>query len=227
MKRRRVFEPFAVKAALYLLGFLITGAGVVMLLRTQHAGPWDAVSYNLHRFVRSFFWAGYTVGMGSFTINGLIMLMVVLARKKWRFLFMVVPIGGISLSIDLWNVIIPLARLQELGIMGTSLLYVAGTFVLTLGLATIVVSGYPAMVFEEMMLLLMDVFKIHSVFAVRLGMELFAILLAILLGTLAGVGFGAVGLGSLLLALLIAPILDLQLRWMKGVIYETNNEKTA
>ncbi len=214
------------RIAIYLVGFFITGAGVVLLIRTEHAGPWDAVSANFSAFISHFLWEGFTVGMGSFTVNVTIMLSVTLLRKRPRFLFMLVPILGISASIDIWNEFLLAGVLEDLEIIGVALLFLFGTVVLTFGLSTIVMSGFPAMVFEELMLLIMDAFNIRSIFAVRLGLELFAITLASIFGFAAGEGFGVVGVGSLVLAFIIAPILAYQMHWMKGVIYERTSDKS-
>ncbi len=213
--RRAFFRKTPIRLAMYLLGFFVTGAGVVLIIRSDlGAGPWDAVTYNLSRLL------GISLGWASFIVNSAVLAFVIAVRRKWRFLLVLIPIYGIRVSLDLWDAHLLEGRLMENPFALSALLYVFGTFVLTLGLALIIESGYPAMVFDEVMLFFMDLFRTESVTAVRLSNELFAIMLATVFGFSAGIRFGAVNLGSFVLAVLIAPILATQLRWLKGVIYE-------
>ncbi len=217
--RRAFFRNTPIRLLMYLLGFFVTGAGVVLIIRSDlGAGPWDAVTYNLSRLL------DISLGWASFIVNSTVLAFVIAVRRKWRFLFVLVPIYGIRVSLDLWDAQLLAGRLMENPFVLNAFLYVFGTFVLTLGLALIIVSGYPAMVFDEVMLFFMDLFRTKSVTPVRLANELFAILLAIGLGFSAGIRFGAVNFGSLVLAVLIAPLLAMQLRWLKGIVYEPKTE---
>jgi len=219
--RRPFFQKIPIRLAMYLAGFFITAAGVVFIIRSEFgAGPWDAVTYNLSRLL------GISLGWASFVVNTAVLAFVIAVRRKWRFLFVLIPIYGIRVSLDLWDAHILDGRLMDNPLALNAFLYVFGAFVLTLGLALIIESGYPAMVFDEVMLFFMDLFKTENVTVVRLSNELFAIILASILGVATGIGFGAVNFGSFALAVLISPLLAYQLRWMKGVIYEPANERS-
>ncbi len=61
----------------------------------------------------------------------------------------------------------------------------------------------------------MKLLKIKSFFKTRILIELFAIVLATIFGFLAGIGFGAVSYGSLVLAVIIGPMIAFQIKITK------------
>jgi len=219
LRRKPWCKSHAVRIAQYVLGFFVTAAGVVFIIRSGlGAGPWDTVTYNLHAL------ANITLGNASFIVNATVLAVVILGRKKLRFIFALVPIFGISLMLDLWDIVLLGGRLMDNPLVLNAALYGGGIFVLTTGLSLIILSGYPAMVFDELMLLIMDLVKTKSVLLVRLGVELFAIALGSVLGYAASIGFGAVNWGSFFIAIFIAPALAWQLKTMKGMFYVKADE---
>jgi uncharacterized protein len=96
-----------------------------------------------------------------------------------------------------------------------------------LGLAMVVVTTYPAMVYEELTLVLMKRFHIKTFFATRILIELFALVLAVGIGFLAGIGFGKVSFGSVVLAIGIGPIIHFQIHWLGKVIRKQPFSKQA
>jgi|AntRauTorckE6833_2_1112554.scaffolds.fasta_scaffold13687_2 hypothetical protein len=196
----------------YFVGFFVTAAGITTILRsTLGAGAWDTVNSNLHELT------GITLGTASMVINITILILIILYHKKTKFLFTVVPIIAIGLFIDLWDQLI----YDDFSIETVPvklLFYVVGTFLLTTGLSLTIVSGYPAMVFDELTIILMRIFKTESFFKSRLAIELFAIFLASIIGLVAGIGFGAVNVGSFILAVILPPILDREIKLIKPIV---------
>lgn len=215
-RRKQPFDAFYMRLIQYFLGFIVLPLGVVSVLSTGlGAGPWDTTSYNLSQFLDT------TLGTSSAIVNGTVMGIVIIYRRKWRFIFMLVPILGISVFLDFWDLLVfSHFDLTALNMIFRLLIFVVGTFVITFGLSLIILSDFPAGVFDELMVMFMDIFKTKSVFYTRLGVELLAIVLAILFGFLANIGLGAVNYGSVLLAILLAPILSWQMRWIGAFIYE-------
>ena len=84
----------------------------------------------------------------------------------------------------------------------------------------IISSKFPAFVFDELMIMLMSIFKTKKVAMVRVAIEITGITLGIIFGFLAGVGFGAVGIGSVLMAIVLGPILSFFLKILGGTINE-------
>jgi len=204
----------------YLLGFIVLGLGVnIMKASTLGAGAWDTVTINIRDFLninRGVTWI--TLGMISFSVSISIMLIVILYRRKWKFLLMLVPIFLVALSIDFWNIIV--FQNQELTSKGLQyLFYVLGTFMLPLGLTLIVKSSFPAFVFDELMLMFMNIFKAKKITYIRLGIEFLGISIGALFGYLTYYGingtFGAVNYGSFIFTFTLSPIMTVYFRLLK------------
>jgi len=212
----RKFEFTFKNISYYFLGFFILGMGVTTLLRSRlGAGAWDNVTYNLSVLLN------LTLGTTSLVIAVIIMAIVLIGTKKWKLLLMVVPILLVAVSIDLWDIIILRDFFAE-GILIQTLFYVLGALTIPLGLALIVSSKFPAFVFDELMIMIMNIIKTEKVALVRVGIEVFGILLAIAIGFMAGIGFGSVNYGSILMAVILGPLLGFYLKILKG----KTNEKT-
>ncbi len=199
----------------YFLGFFILGLGVTTLLRSRlGAGAWDNVTYNLSVLL------GTTLGTTSLIIAVVLMVIVLAGTRKWKLLFMFIPIIFVASSIDLWDIIILGDYHPELFMQ--FVFYIIGALTIPFGLALIITSKFPAFVFDELMIMLMAILKTEKVALIRLGIEVFGILLAIAIGFTAGIGFGAVNYGSILMAIILGPILSFYLKLLGG----KKNEET-
>lgn len=193
----------------YFGGFFITAMGITTVLKSGlGAGAWDTVNYNFRELT------GITLGTASMSINIIIMLILVLYNKTPKYFLTIVPIVLIGLFIDLWDLVI-YAGFDPVSLTMRLTLYTVGIFIITTGLTLTITSGYPAMVFDELTLMMMKVFRTKSFFKARLFVELFAIALATGIGFSAGIGFGAVNVGSFLLAVALPPILSRQLDFVR------------
>jgi len=200
---------------IYLLGILMTGLGVTVLLRSSlGAGAWDTVVYNLRAFFSYVLSLDVTLGTVSFMINLVVLACIMLYHKKIRFIFVLVPVFGIAVAIDFWDIIV-LGNYIPNELFIQILLFLGGIFILTLGLSLMLVTKFPAMVFDELTLIVMEIFTIKNFFVSRMFIELSAIVLATILGFSSNIGFGAVNFGSFLLALILGPIIEIQLKYLK------------
>lgn len=195
----------------YIFGAFLVSFGVVTLLRTNiGAGAWDTVNANLSA------WTSITLGTASFLVQGLLVLMITWYRKNVKYLLITISILLIALGIDFWDILI----YQEYYFSGLTvrfLVFFGGVFILTAGLSLIILTHYPAAIFDEFMMMIMTIFHTEKIFFPRLFVELLAIVIATGFGFLAGVGFGAVNIGSVVLAIVLPFILAMQLRWMKRI----------
>lgn len=214
-KRRYPFSLVSVRIIQYFLGFFTLTLGVVLILRTNFgAGSWDATVANLSLLINS------TLGIASFIINATIFAIILFFRRKKAYLLIIVPIIMMSLTIDFWDIlIIPDSLLEGSNLVVRSLFFLIGITILPLGLALIVTSNYKAGTVDELMLLIMDYFKTQKVFFIRLGIEILAIVLAVLFSLLASEGLGVVNFGTLIIAFLLPPILSLHVTWLRKIIY--------
>jgi uncharacterized membrane protein YczE len=152
-----------------------------------------------------------------------IMTIVLLYRKDVRLLLMFLPIGLVALTIDFWDIVV-YQEYQAVGLM-RPILYVVGGLLLPFGLSLIVLSNFPAFVFDELMLMLMDVFNTKKIGGIRLGIEILGIGLGILFGVLAGIGLGAVNIGSIILAIVLGPIMSFYIKTLQPY-YQKKNART-
>ncbi len=201
----------AIKVTAYIAGIVITALGINILLRSRlGAGAWDTVTNNLSVL------ASISLGMASAIINVTILLFIVIYNRNLKFFLILIPIVGIALSIDFWDIVV--FKDFETSLIALRLfMFVFGAITLTLGLALMIATTYKAMVFDELTLSLMRLFRIKQFLTMRLIIELFAIGLATVFGFMAGIGFGAVNLGSFILAVTIGSLITLHLKWIKSL----------
>jgi len=203
-----------IRGLIHLLGIMMIGLGVTVLLRsTLGAGAWDTVVYNLRAFFRNVLSLDVTLGFVSFMINITVLSYIMLYHRKLKFIFVLIPIFGVALAIDFWDIIV-LGDYSPEGVVIKLVFFVSGILILTLGLATVIVTKYPAMVFDELTLIFMKVFSIKSFFVARMFIELTAILIATILGFISNIGFGAVNLGSFILALILGPLIEIHIKYL-------------
>lgn len=207
----------------YVLGFFILGFAVVALMRSGlGAGAWDTTTFATRAFINLRF-PNYTLGMASMTINIAVMTIVLLYRRDWKLLFILIPILVVGSAIDFWDIVVFGDYYAE-GFWSYVLFFVGG-LMLPLGLSLVMLSNFPAFVFDEWMLMMMDVFKTEKMARVRLGIEVFGITLALVFGYIAGIGFGQINIGTLVLAFALGPIMQFYVKKLRP-IYLKNNEKS-
>jgi uncharacterized membrane protein YczE len=201
----------------YVGGFFVLGLGVnIMKASTLGNGAWDTVTINGRAFFQqNVGWEWVTLGMMSLVVSLILFAIVLLYRRELRYLFMLVPVLLVALFIDFWNIVVFQDRLMQTSIWQV-LFYVTGVFTLPLGLTLIIKSGFPAFVFDEIMMMFVRITKAKTITFVRLGIELTGIAIGTLFGYLtffAAEGhFGAVDVGSFVFTLVLAPIMGLWFR---------------
>ncbi len=200
----------------YLFGFFVLGFGVnTMIMSDFGAGPWDTVTYNLSVLIN------LSLGTTSIIIALILMAIVLGYTRKWKLIFMIVPIILVGISLDFWDVIV-FGNYEPTTILLRLLFYFLGVIAIPLGLAFIISSKYPAFVFDELMIVIMNVLKTDKVAGIRIAIEVLGISLGTLFGFIAGIGFGTVGVGSVVMALILGPILAVFLKMLGGSLNETS-----
>jgi len=207
----------------YFFGLFILGLGVTSAIISDFgAGPWDTVTKNLSVLI------DLTLGTTSVIIASILMIIVLGYTRKWKLIFMIFPIILVGISLDFWDIIIFGDYTPDTTILRI-MFYLLGVIVIPLGLAFIITSKFPAFVFDELMIMLMGIFKTNRVAAIRVVIEITGITLGMIFGYLTYIGphykeeygmFGAVGVGSVLMAIVLGPILAFFLKILGG----TKNE---
>ncbi|PKK96876.1 MAG: hypothetical protein CVV58_04100, partial [Tenericutes bacterium HGW-Tenericutes-3] len=161
--------------------------------------------------------ADITLGSAGAIVNILILAFLILYNKKVKFVFVLVPIVGIALATDFWDIIILKDYLPS-GYGLKLVLFIFGTTILTFGLALMIITSFPAMVYDELTLTLMKILNIKNFFTTRIGIEVAGVLLAIFFGFAADIRFGAVSFGTFILAIIIGPLISLHMKWLGHVL---------
>ena len=135
-------------------------------------------------------------------------------RRKAKFLLMIIPLILVSLSIDLWDLVL-LSDLMPKNLFEQFVWAILGALFIPFSLSLVIASNFPAFVFDELMLMLKEVFKAKDIIGIRIGIEVFAVVLAIIFWFIADVtmdpsevsgadiGLGAVSYGTFILAFTI------------------------
>lgn len=197
------FQSFNLKFLLvYLLGIFVLGAGVILFSRASiGAAPWDTAILNFESLAISYN-ISITKGMSSLFHTSLLLVVVMLMQRKVKHLLAIIPMTLISLSIDLWDNVFFVNVLTENFDLTTRILwFVAATILMTFGLASIIISGFPPNVYDDFHLTILQVFKINSFAAGRWVVEFSGLTLGLIYALLENNGLGAVSWLSLMLAI--------------------------
>ncbi len=215
-QRKPAFASLTIRIIQYIAGFFVLTFGVVMILRSGlGAGAWDAAVANLAALL------GITLGTASALINLTHMTVLIIFRKSLKYIGVLMPIAGLGLTIDFWNIIV----FGPVDFTGVTLfvklvMYGGGLMLLTFGLALIVHANFIASTVDELMLLVMDLLKTNKILLIRLAIEGAAVLLAIIFGLIAGIGFGAINIGTIIVTITLPPILAFQLYWVGNLLFQ-------
>lgn len=215
LQRLTMFKTPIFNILLYAFGVIFTGLGVNLLLySTFGAGAWDAVNEHMSLILN------ITLGTASLITNLSILLFIIVMNKSLKYLITLIPIFMIAVSMDFWDLII-FSRFTFTLPLHYTLLFSLGVLVLPFGLSCIIATKFPSMVYDELTFILMKLSNIPNFLFVRWFVEGFAIILAIVLGFIAGIGFGTIHIGSILIAFVIGPLINFYLKQLKKITSST------
>ncbi len=197
---------FTVKDALiYLFGALVTAFGVVMLLRSGlGVTSWDVLHTALYSVTP------LTFGTALLTVSALITAYVILYNRDWRYLFLAIPFVLVGGFLDFFNEIL-FAGFNPDGYSQFAVFFL-GLFILPIGGAMLIVSRYPAGIYEELMLVLMKQFKTRNIALVRFFMELTPVLIGVGLTLLFKGNAGELYFGTPITVIMMGPLLQTYLK---------------
>jgi|LGVE01.1.fsa_nt_gb uncharacterized membrane protein YczE len=215
MEKRKVNFSIS-NLLLYALGVISLGLAINLMKSSNlGSGAWDTVSINIRDYINIILGIEWiTIGMVSIVITTIIMLVVLLYRKQAVLLFMIVPIISIGSVIDFWNIVV-FNDYYATSMIVRVLFYVSGTLIIPLSLSLMIKSSFPASVFDEFMLMLIDIFKTKRIALVRFAIEFLGLAIGTVFGylTYASSGhLGAVNFGSLIVTFALGPIMAFYLR---------------
>lgn len=207
MKRKIEFTPRNI--GLYIFGVFILGLGAVSGTASNlGAGSWDTVSKNLATTT------GIEFGYASWAIAAAVMILILVITRAYYKVFMLLPAAFLSLSLLFWENVI-FNDYSSTSLATGIPLFISAIIFIPMGLASIVASNFPAFVFDELNILLMDIFKTNNLKRVRFYIEVFGMVLGTAIGFIGGIGFGVVGFGTIVLSFTIGPTIQFYLKVLK------------
>ncbi len=190
---------------IYLVGAFITALGVVLLLKSNlGVTSWDVLHTAIYTVTP------LTFGTSLFIVSMLITLFVIFYHKDWRYLFLIVPFVLVGLFLDLFNEILLVDFIPK-G-YGQLASFVFGLILLPAGATMLIMSRYPAGIYEELMLVLMKIFKTKNIAAVRFFMELTPVLIGVSLTAIMVGDLGQLHFGTPITVILAGPLLQLYIK---------------
>jgi uncharacterized membrane protein YczE len=194
---------------LYFLGILALGLGVALFTRANlGVAPWDTAIVNLKRLLDTYDIV-ITLGQSSLIHTTLLLLTVLWIGKRWQSLLAIFPMITISLAIDLWDLwILPQFIPGSLDLPIKIILFVLATVLMTWGLATIIISGFPPNVYDDFHLTIMRVFAMKSFTLARWIIEFLGVSLGLTYALIQGDGLGGVTILSLGLAITFGVLIN-------------------
>lgn len=190
----------------YLVGTVTIALGVVLVIKSNiGTGPWDTVFIVLARRI-SFL----TIGQSAIIVTGILTVMTSLLRKNPWLLLMMIPIFLVGNFIDLFDLVI----LRDYAPQGFSRLfpYFFGLMIVPLGGTMLVITRFPAGVFEEVTLLIRDLFHLKNIFSARMMLETFPVIVSLSLSWIWFQDFGAVSFGTLGFIALTGPFFQFYMK---------------
>ena len=174
---------------LYVIGLLFISMGVALSFRHGFgASSADNLPYILSIVLN------ITLGTSTFLVSTLIIILLLISFKTWKFLFLFVQVVILSPMIDFWDLLI-FANLFPEGI-GRIIVLIASLLSLPLGCAFLIKSTYPAGVYDELMFFTAHFTKFKLTVS-RMLNELLLVLLALIISLSTGNGYGSVSIGTL------------------------------
>lgn len=206
-------KKHCIQLSLYLFGTIITAFGIVLIIKANlGVSPWDVLHIAIAEVTV------LTIGQAIQVLSILLTLFIIILRKRLRFLWMAIPFIIVGNLVDLFHLVI-LSAVEPQGVMRV-VFYGVGLLILPLGSVLLIITPYPAGIYDELMLLLMHLFRTSKMAVIRIVMELTPMTLGILITQVAMQSFGAFNVGSMFFIFLIGPMMQLYLALLRRQNHE-------
>lgn len=214
MTKRKM--EFTIKnITIYIFGSIVISFAVVMMKRSNVGlSSWDTLHFSLNQLT------GMTFGTAVILVATVFTIFVTAANKQIKYFLMFIPIFFVGLLIDIFDLYI-LVNFLPTDLTLRIFTYTLGLLLLPFGGSLLIISTFPAGVFDEFMLTLMRLFKTNKMILVRVIMEMSAVVTALILGYAAGIGFGMVNIGTLIFSVSVGMFVKTYLKLFEKIgMYE-------
>ena len=163
----------------------------MMLKSGRGLSSWDTLHWSLHKLT------GITVGWATIFVALSFTAFVTIVNRNWKYILMTIAIFSVGVLIDYFNLDL-LESFTPSNVFLEWLVYSIGLLLLPLGGSLLIISTYPAGVFDEFMLTIMRLLKSDKLLKIRVIMESTAVTVAVILSFIAGEKFGMLNIGTLI-----------------------------
>jgi uncharacterized membrane protein YczE len=195
---------------LYFLGIVALGLGVALYARANlGVAPWDTAILNLIRLLDTLD-ITISIAESSLIHTSVLLLFVLLVGQRWQSFLAVIPMFLIFLSIDFWDRVVLIDFLaSSLNLFSQIIFFILATLLMTWGLATIIISGFPPNVYDDFHLTILRVFHIKSFALGRWIIEFLGVGVGLTYALIQGDGFGSITILSFALAVAFGSLITL------------------
>ena len=207
----------------YLMGMILIALGVTFMLKSDIGNSsWDTLHFSLEHLLN------ITFGTATIIVASIFTVMVVLLNWNLKYFLIAIPIVIVGPLIDVTNHIFNSTVVPDTMLMQITY-FIIGVSTLPLGGAFLLISTYPAGVFDEFNLAIVRKLKLKSLVPTRVIMELTAVALAGVLGYLAGFEiegftFGKIGIGTIIFAITVGIYLKAFLKLFERIGLSENQQ---
>jgi uncharacterized membrane protein YczE len=193
---------------LYVLGIFALGLGVALFASANlGVAPWDTAILNFQQLLRAN-QIRITIGQSSLIHTSVLLVVVLIMGKRWQSLMAIIPMIMISLSIDFWDRLVLLNLLPgSLDLLTRIMFFLFATLLMTWGLATIIITGFPPNVYDDLHLTIIRVFKIKSFAVGRWMIEFMGVGVGLIYALIQGDGLGSITVLSFALAVAFGSLM--------------------
>ncbi len=208
----------------YILGMLFIAIGVSLMLKSDLGNSsWDTLHYSMEHLFNITF--GTAMIIVAFTCT----VMVIILNKDMKYILMAIPTIIVGPLVDLSNYVVQVNVIPDMLLLQI-LFFTLGVSLLPLGGAFLLISTYPAGVFDEFNLAIVRKLKLKSLVQTRVIMELTVVITAAFLGYLSGFNFnddlkfGKIGVGTIIFAFLVGAFLKTYLKLFERIGLNENQQ---
>lgn len=190
----------------YLLGCIAIALGVALVVRSElGTSPYDTLHVAIYQTTP------LTIGQATILVALTTTLIVMILQRHYKYLFMAIPIFIVGGFIDLFDVVI-FGNFYPEAWMIKGILFILSLLLLPLGGALLILSTYPAGVFDELMIALMRLFKTKHMIKLRILIDISFLLMALVLTLSVNQNIGSLQVGTFIFILGIGPLLKQYLK---------------
>jgi uncharacterized membrane protein YczE len=190
----------------YLLGCIAIALGVTLVVRSEFGtSPYDTLHVAIYQTTP------LSIGQATILVALLTTFLVMILQKHYKYLFMAIPIFIVGAFIDLFDLVV-FKDFYPNALLLKGSLFIASLLLLPLGGALLILSTYPAGVFDELMIALMRLFKTNHMIKLRIIIDISFLLMALALTLSVNQNIGSLQIGTFIFILSIGPLLKQYLK---------------